>query len=287
MPERAREKGLDGRAIFVFEGTVRRLRAANVPEVEVTARTVVVSVDRIIRGPKLLKAYAGREITVQLSAGEILKKGARARFYANPWLFGEGVAVESIGHTEVEGQARAHSIVNATTDPAQAGEEQALRAHLDEADVVVRGRVTAVRMPPETGPKRGGLSNAPTRPVSEHSGHWREALIEVEGVEKGEHPHAQLIVRFPSSRDVRWANAPKFEPGQRGLFILHSEEGAEEPHERGPRARPAATKKRAGPQVYTALHAGDFQPAESAPDISRLVKPASRKKASPAKKERR
>jgi len=32
-----------------------------------------------------------------------------------------------------------------------------------------------------------------------------------------------LIVRFPSSTDVAWRRAPKFEAGQQGYFVLHKE----------------------------------------------------------------
>src|SRR4029077_3742150 len=92
----------------------------------------------------------------------------------------------------------------------------------------------------------------------------------VEDVHKGTHKRKTIIVRFPASRDIMWSEAPKLRPGQEGYFVLHGSSEAETPPpapgRKGARAaRPARTKAAkaakaaAGPQIYTVLHAGDFE----------------------------
>jgi hypothetical protein len=131
--------------------------------------------------------------------------------------------------------------------------------------------VKSVRVPDTPAPKalrgaRGARAAAGAgltlqRP-SEHDPMWREAVVEVEDVHKGSHKRKTIIVRFPASRDIMWNEAPKLRPGQEGYFVLHKPAEGEIPPP-GPGARGAraakAARAAAGPQVYTILHAGDFE----------------------------
>ncbi|HEV7860819.1 MAG TPA: hypothetical protein VGO91_19520 [Pyrinomonadaceae bacterium] len=282
MTESSSEKELAERATFIFKGTVQKLKAATMRSVQVTDHTLVVRVDQVMQGPKTLAAYLDQDITVQLSAAGKLKKGEQAIFYTNPWLFGESVAVQSIGQTKVQDKPR--SMARAA-DPVQTGEDQKFSHHLTQADVVVQGRVLSIRMPRDDSAPKGMASTAATRPVSEHSGHWREAVVEVSDVLHGEHAHQQIIVRFPSSRDIRWARSPKFEPGDEGIFILHKDEPQQRPT-KSAQARPATTKKKRKTQAYTALHPEDFQPLHKAVKMRATIQASSQKKSSATKKRR-
>ena len=281
MPESSSEKELAEQATFIFKGTVQKLKAATMRNVQVTNHTLVVRVDQVMQGPKTLAAYTGQDITVLLSEGGKLKKGEQAVFYTNAWLFGESVAVRSIGHTKVEDTSR--SMARAS-DPVQTGEDQKFSHHFTQADVVVQGRVLSIRMPADDAAPKGVASTAATRPVSEHSGHWREAVVEVEDVLQGEHAHQQIIVRFPSSRDIRWARSPKFVPGDEGIFILHKDEPAQ--RTRGTQARPATTKKKGETRAYTAIHPEDFQPLHKAAQMRTIIQASSQKKSTATKKRR-
>src|SRR5205085_6722041 len=84
----------------------------------------------------------------------------------------------------------------------------------NDADVILSGRVTGVK---EVAGEQG--------PVSEHTPVWRDAEVQVERVHKGREPGRTVTVRFPESSDVRWHDAPKFTPGQEGVFLLHVPEG--------------------------------------------------------------
>ena len=57
-------------ATFVFEGTVKRIRAANLKKIPNTKRTAVVKVGTIRRAPSSLAAFGGREVTIRLAEGE-------------------------------------------------------------------------------------------------------------------------------------------------------------------------------------------------------------------------
>src|SRR5712691_10855866 len=92
-------------AKFVFHGTVKQIKAANLKAITDTDRTAVVTVDKVIRAPQPFVAFAGRDVTVQLAEGERMKKGQKAVFHTNGWMFGENLAVQSLGHDPIGGPA--------------------------------------------------------------------------------------------------------------------------------------------------------------------------------------
>jgi hypothetical protein len=260
MPTRQRGKNLAQQAKFVFQGTVKRVKAATLKEVPVSDRTIVVRVDRVIQAPEVLSAYSGHDVTVQLAAGETVKSGDTLIFYTNGWIFGEGIAVQSVGHEDATAPATAALSLH-PEDPVRSLHTKEALDQAASADLIVTGRVSAVRLPPQEAQARATAmaSGRTTERISEHAPLWQEAVIEVDEVHKGRHGKKQVIVRFPSSTDVRWHKAPKFQAGQEGVFLLHKSQLA-------PRAA-AAAAARIGPEQYTALHAGDFQSLEELPRI--------------------
>ncbi len=301
------KEALARQARFVFVGTIQKLRAANLAEIDDKERTVVVRVDRVEKGPESMASYVGRDITVKLAPRETVRAGEQARFFTNGWLFGETLAVESVGHEAVvpaaaprgrravaaaarPGETRrgvlaaSISASEAASEPAARLKAAAIADRVASADVVVRGRVTAVRVAPEerpaprTGARTRGVTAAATeaprrKPITEHDPQWREAEIEVDEVEKGGTGKKKVVVRFPGSDDVRWYKAPKFQPGQEGVFILQKAAGetAARPGARRGRAVAAAAESAAGPDTFTALDPDDFQPSERAPEIRALA----------------
>jgi hypothetical protein len=153
--------------------------------------------------------------------------------------------------------------------------DPALQERVADADVVVTGKVSAVRLPAETAPGPTMASAAPAAPkrISEHDPLWREAVIHVDSVVKGEHPDDTVVVRFPSSTDVRWHKAPKFHPGQEGVWMLRKQEVHTHPAA-GLAAVPRAAGAVAAVPAYTALNPLDFQPAQLLPGIQTLAGPA-------------
>jgi hypothetical protein len=211
--------------------------------------------------------YSGHEITVQLAPGERAKVGDALIFYTNGWVFGESVAVQSVGH-EPATASRAAALGSHPDDPVRSLRTREALSQTAAASLVVSGRVTAVREATTEKVVRGRAAMAsagPSRePISEHSPRWQEAVIDIDEVHKGSHAKKQVVVRFPSSTDVRWHKAPKFHAGQEGVFLLHQQPAAG----RAGRVRAAAA---APSGEFTALHPADVQPLEELPRIKLAV----------------
>jgi len=255
---KASPENMAGKTRFVFRGTVQKLNAATLPEVRDTSKTAIVRVDETIQTPKVFSHYTGRNITVELSDPSGVKAGDQAVFFTNAWLFGnEGVAVRSIGHHPPGPQTMALHAPD--RDAVTNLEDRDTRAHYDDADLVVSGRVTSVRLPKGT--------KEITAP-REHDPDWREALVEVERVHKGNRSTEQVVVRFPASHDRQWHLAPKLQAGQRGHFLLHKH-----PAEAG-KGKMVRTAKRVATRAgegYAILHAEDFEPEEHPGRVDKML----------------
>lgn len=247
-------------ATFIFQGTVRRARGTTMGATSSTGPTAIVHVDQVLEAPRDLVGWAGQDITVQLAPGARVTAGRALVFRTVPLMFGEGLLVKALAQEPVTpGRAAAA----AAEDPSERHAARQLAEHVGTADLVVSGQVTAVTLPPDARPgaARAAQSGAAstTRPISEHDPKWRDATVEVDKVHKGEHTASTVTVRFPASNDVRWYKAPKFHPGQHGVFVLHRAASADVPA--GPAARAAVRRRE--PVVYTALDATDFHPTSA------------------------
>ncbi len=265
-------------AKFVFEGTVKQTRAANLKAIADKERAVVVRVDKVVRAPQSLAAFAGRDVTLRLAEGESLTKGQRALFHTNSWMFGENLAVQSLGHDPVATVAPAAAAIEPALDPGRVASHQQIRERAASAPVVITGKVVAVGLPgtaPVTAATAAapaaGTAAEPSRRISEHDPFWREAVIEVQAVHKGTVGKHQIVLRFPSSTDVRWHRAPKFETGQQGIFSLRQDDVSGHATV-GPAA--ASLTADTTPPAYTALHAADFQPLDHEAEVALAVSAA-------------
>jgi hypothetical protein len=249
-------------ARFVFKGTVQKLRAATMREVTPDQRTAVVRVDEVIHAPEVLSQYAGQDITVMVAGNKKLKKGEQSVFYTNGVLFGDSVAVEAVDHHDLKQLAPAMAVASA--DPVKNLATRDVQQRFESADVVVSGRVISVRMPADLVTARAthATDATATGPISEHDPDWRIGEIQVDQVHKGNHRGKTAEVRFPSSSDVMWHDAPKFKTGQEGFFILHKS------------AREAVAARHAPTQdagEYVAFNPADFQPFDEADGIRNLI----------------
>jgi hypothetical protein len=232
-------------ADFVFTGTVERLGAATMPEVDDAPNVATVHVDALVRAPDAFAWLAGTSVTVLLAEPGSPAEGEQALFLAAGWLYGAGVALRELEHhppgSEPAGLAP-------PPDP--------VAAHVADADVVISGRVTAVR--PSQHTALAALEPEPAGPVSEHDPQWWEAVVDVDQVVKGDAEAQPTVVLFPGSMDVVWHRAPKFHVGQQGVWMLHADQV------------PAAALAHF-PQVYTVLHPEDFVEGPAAADEVRKL----------------
>ena len=263
MANSAKAEELARQARFVFNGTVKKLKAATLPDIKKAdkERTVVVRVDQILQAPPIFSNRTGQDVTVQLKKGEKVSVGQQAEFYTNSWLIGnEGVAVVSLGHRPVK-KAGAMAFSAAPVDPAKNLAARDLQTHVDDADMVCTGTVKSVRVPEEESDTMTLAAGPSVRPpLSEHDPQWQEAVVEIDNVHKGAHDKKNVVLRFPSSTDRMWVNAPKFRPGQSGYFVLHKTPMGQDKH--GKVMAMAAGSEGVQDEYYTALHKEDFQPLE-------------------------
>jgi len=270
MPTQSTPDELSLQAQVIFRGTVERLQAATMAEVPVTSRTVVVRIDEIIQAPPAMASFAGQSITVQLAPRERVKVGQQAVFYTNGWLAGKSLAVRSIGHRAISDVPRA--LAGPAATPAQQLASRDLQNRLSEAELVVTGRVASVQAPAAA--VSFGLEVAEGQPggvqrVNEHDPVWREAIIEVNSVEKGAQEPKQISVLFPASDDVLWHDVPKLEPGHEGVFILHR------PAESTAAAEAAGFAIEADRPVYTVADPLDIRPSDQLGHVKQLIQTVS------------
>jgi len=266
MPRVARLTSSDAR--FVFRGTVRRLRASASPLVKGGPDTAVATVEEVIEAPELLSHLAGQEITMRFEGRKRPKKGQQVTFRCVGWLFGEAVAVRVVDFAPFTAAGRALIAATTAPDPAARLAQRDAEARFDQADVVASGRVVSVSLAPGSAPAMlsfNAEANIEDR-LSEHVPLWRDAVIEVHAVHKGQHSGDTATVRFPASVDVMWFRAPKFHVGQEGFFMMHRGELAGS-------KRPDVAVAAGGPsdQTLTALHPADYQPFDQPGGIRQAI----------------
>lgn len=214
-PPQAAVDNLVTQSALAFEGKVVRLGAVTVAGIPATPHTVVVEVTEVLRGLPQLRARTGKLITVLVKDLSGLEPGSTAVFFANGWILGEGVAVLEVG------RMTRYNLTTLRGQVAAAAKREALRPieeNLQQAELVIVGTVAKVRYPemPAAAPAR-----VPAR--SEHDPKFREAIVQIETVLKGEPQLGSVALLFPSSRDVAWYLAPKFQVGQQGIWILKTD----------------------------------------------------------------
>jgi len=264
MPASSKADALAQQARFVFKGTVQKLRASTVPDIKDKSGTVIVRVDEIIHAPEELSYFSGHDITVQLSGRKKVKVGEQNVFHTNSWLFGDSIAVVSLRQEAVGKVSAALDMAMTTGDPVKNLLARDMKERFESADLVVSGRVTSVRLPTDTVSAVDSASE-PLTPSSEHDPMWHEAVIDVASVHKGDGDQKTVTLRFPSSEDVMWHRAPKFKPGQDGIFMLQKSKIKEH----------ASAADSAGAietvEAYTAFSPVDFQPHSHPEEADTLV----------------
>ena len=103
-----------------------------------------------------------------------------------------------------------------------------LRDRMDGSDAVIVGQIMDVTSLP------------PQSPITEHDPAWHDATVSVWAVLFGK-IQKDLTIRFPASRDISWAESPKFKKGEKGIWVLRWDRKM---------------------KIYTALDRCDFMPID-------------------------
>src|SRR5437016_5679227 len=165
---------LADRTKIVFIGTVQRLGASTVATHSVTSHTIVAFINRVLSAPAAVGDLQGQRITVELTSSPGVAARQRAVFFANALVYADSLVVEEAGHVVLPGDSAARqALIAEIVDAIHRRPDRQVRSRLATADVVVTGKVIAVRTPPRV----------PNKPLSEHDPEWREAVIDVQAVE--------------------------------------------------------------------------------------------------------
>jgi hypothetical protein len=273
MATRKSKDAPDAAPAFVFRGTIRKMGSATMKEVPAGARTAVVRVGQVLESPETFARYEGQDITVELAGRGKVAAGDELIFHADSWMFGDSVALRATAQERVtKPHAQAHAALAAAgADPVASKKARQLEQHVNDADLVVSGQVTAVTVPPEPAAHAlAATGQQPARPVSEHDPKWRQAVIQIDQTQKGSHDSGHVTVLFPASTDVRWYQAPKFQAGQQAVFLLHKTKIKTDEHH----ALKALAAGAASPEVevYTALHPEDVHPLTQQAALKAMIK---------------
>src|ERR1051325_678840 len=134
---------------FLFKGTIREVNAATLPDVPLDKNTIVAMVDQVLEAPENLAKMGGHRVTVRLSGRMKVAVGDELIFHTHGWIFGASVAVLSVKEERV-GETRSHAaLLSRGGDPVVHRQNRRVKHRFSNADVVVSGRVTMVRIPPE------------------------------------------------------------------------------------------------------------------------------------------
>ncbi|MDQ6686157.1 MAG: hypothetical protein M3Z50_00855 [Actinomycetota bacterium] len=234
---------------FVFRGTVLAAESSATTAVVASQATAVIRVLEVIRSPRAFSRLAGSDVTINLLQPGQPAPGVTVVFYARLHLAAETLALDEIDHQPLPSATAA---VGGLSDAIAAQRDIRLNERLATASAVVVGTVSNVR--------RSVAASAEAEQsgfVSEHDPEWSEAVVAVDSVVKGAAAEAVVIV-FPASIDVAWYRAPKFHPGQTGVFLLHDE------------GVPSAAAAQYD-NVYTSLDVPDVLPIEEQSRVRALL----------------
>ena len=212
-------------AEIIFVGTIvgpATLEGA----VAADGEAVAVKVEKFLRpeAPSIIHSFEGGNVTVQLVERGNPGAGDNATFYTRLGSLGRGLTVIKLAHIATPNAgAMAERVMAAAaaTESALAGlSDVKLRAQIQQADVVLLGRVTAIREIPAAALAAGQL-----RPLSEHDPMWQHAEVKVqEGIKGLKGTTRRISVRFAASTDIRWFQAPKLTVGEERVFMLDRDE---------------------------------------------------------------
>ena len=257
-------QSLVNKSTLIFSGTIVDLDS-NVGSITASDNPMIVSVDHVEWGNdealKKFNSLVGRQLTVivnpSFNGGPPRTEGVSAVFFVDPLLYETNVAVTA---NAIEDDNTVQNLPGRLEAAVQQKKQQPLIDAVKAADRIVIGIVQAIRRLPNAKLVRlRSVANGRDL-FSEHSPRWREAIIRVQSVLKGDRAEKMVIVVFPTTDDRMWAESPKFRVGQAGTWMLHS--GVQLSDEQ---ARALLTPERINGQkinAYTALRPEDFQPKD-------------------------
>lgn len=197
---------------FIFRGQIRILHTSTIdsPDAEEMG---VVRVTDIIQSPQNLAGSRGRDVTVRFSdIGSMSVADDLLLFTTIAFLGDEIGLTELASQPWDETRLTAAALQEDLVQTMKEHEANVLREQVRASDVVVLGTVM------RTTPRKAEVGRD-----TEHDPQWTEAIVQVEEQMQGD-PAETVSFLFSASNDVAWFAAPKFNEGDRGVFMLKTHE---------------------------------------------------------------
>jgi hypothetical protein len=257
MPTDLTESAVDelvARAQYVFRCVVLELNASNLGSVPLEPQMGVVGVEEVVLAPPSLGDLTGRQLTVYFASTDGVRKGQRLNLAASSWHYGKEIGVvEEARFAEDVGQVREEFLAARLRL-----NERFLEARVERAELIVGGHVLSTQRTERD--DSGGEGDEPE---------WWEADVRVETVHKGRPPAEHVSVWFPIGGEREWDEAPKFFPGQEGVWLLsHGPIG--EHRDVAPKRKRVSREARQR-EPFTALDPLDFHSVADRDRIDALV----------------
>jgi len=197
---------------FVFRGRIRILHTSTIdsPDADVMG---VVRVEDIVHGPESLASSRGRDVTVRFVDINSMSAADDLLLFTNIAVLGNEIGLTEVAslpwdETRFASAALKEDLVRAIGRR----DDEELREQVRSSQSVVLGEVIRTSRLKVDGARD-----------TEHDPMWTEAVVQVEEQMKGDSVETVSFV-FSASTDVAWYVAPKFNEGDRGVFLLRTHE---------------------------------------------------------------
>ena len=196
-------------ASLVFKAKVLVLHSTTTDEDDVS-NTGVATVTEVIEAPESFSNISGQQITIRFADINKVNVGEEKIFFTEPYWIGEAIGVEEKGSVSKSSELYNDKEMSSHLKRARDNQDdEQLKNALKEAKLVITGKVAKIN---EVQGKITGLT--------EHDPEWKEAEVEVDETIKGNNEGKTVKILFASGKDVMFFQAPKFQPGDEGIFII-------------------------------------------------------------------
>jgi hypothetical protein len=199
-------------ATFIFRGKVIALHTSNL-ETEQVFDYGVVRLTELIDEPAGINASSGQQVTIRFKDISRISIGESRLFFTLPVSFGETLGVrEIISYDSRNKLFTDSSLLSQIQESRRSSRIRQLHRLLDSSGLVISGKVIQI----------DSIKYTPHGISSEHDPLWKAATVLIDEVFKGTHDQKTVIINFPSSNDIMFADFPKLSIGATGIFIIQT-----------------------------------------------------------------
>ncbi len=211
------DKTTEALTSFVFDGEVVSVGSSTIPGIPPGIPTIDVTLKGKPFKPTTVLLADGDRVALKVGSTSSYAVGDKLRFYADAWIFGDGVAVRELWHEAIDPMVSVDSEGDSVLQAHKTAGIVAIATAAKRGNSVFEGTVLSQEFVP-VAHRRG-----------EHDPLWHVANVEVNQTYSRDVKLHQIVrIQYPSSMDVAWSGLPKLdESGRRWLFMVPPTVGPE------------------------------------------------------------